>query len=63
MTCPAPILNGLLNAIANLPHAQAVKAAAAVETARRRTDAVVEIDSVGPERDCPHCESADQSSW
>lgn len=62
-TSPTMLMDGLLKAIANLPPAQIVKAEAALATARRRAEAVVEIDSVGLVRDCPHCGSVSKSSW
>ncbi len=60
---PAQLLDALLNAIANLPPVQIVKAEVALATARRRAEAVVEIDTVGLARGCPHCGSAQRSSW
>lgn len=57
------LLDALLNAIANLPPTQIVKAEAALATARRRAEAVVEIDTVGLARGCPHCSSAQRSAW
>ena len=60
---PAQLLDDLLSAIANLLPAQIVRAEAALATARRRAEAVVEIDTVGLARGCPHCGSAQRSSW
>ena len=60
---PAQLLNSLLRAIANLPPAQIVKAEAALATARRRAEAVVEIDAVGQAQGCPHCGNKERSSW
>jgi len=39
-----------------------VRAEKALATARHRTEAVVEIDSVGLDRDYPHCGSVSKSS-
>ena len=60
---PAQLLDFLLRAIANLPPAQIVKAEAALATARRRAEAVVEIDAVGQAQGCPHCGNKERSSW
>lgn len=60
---PAHLLDALLNAIANLPPAEIVMTEVAPATARRRAEAVVEIDTVGLARSCPHCGSGQRSSW
>ena len=60
---PAQLLDFLLRAIAPLPPAPIVKAEASLSTARRRADAVVEIDAVGQARGCPHCGGKERSSW
>lgn len=60
---PAQLFEALLTAIATLPPAQIVKVEAALATARRRAEAVVEIDTVGLARGCPHCGSAKRCSW
>ncbi|AXQ95531.1 transposase [Cereibacter azotoformans] len=52
---PASLFDALLKSIADLPPAQIMKAEAALSTARRRAEAIVEIDAVGAERPCPHC--------
>ncbi len=60
---PAQLLADLLKVISDLPPAQIVKVEIALATARRRAEAVFEIDAVGQERACPHCGGADQTSW
>lgn len=60
---PAQLLANLLKVISDLPPAQIVKVEIALATARRRAEAVVEIDAIGQERACPHCGGADQTSW
>lgn len=59
----AQLRDGLLRSISNLPPAQIAKAEAALATARRRAEAVVEIDGAGEERACPHCGSCHRSRW
>jgi len=60
---PAQLLDALLSAIEHLPPAQIVKADAALATARRRAEAVVEIDTAGQALGCPHYGSAERFSW
>lgn len=60
---PAQLLDALLKSISELSPAQIGKAEAALATARRRAEAVVEIDQVGEEQACPHCCCTARSSW
>jgi transposase-like protein len=60
---PARLFDALLKSIADLPPAQIVKAEVALATARRRAEAIVEIDAAGAERPCPHCGGQEQTSW
>ncbi|MGR3565059.1 MAG: IS1595 family transposase [Heliomarina sp.] len=60
---PTQLLDILLKSISELPPAQILRAEAALATARRRAEAVVEIDEVGQARACPHCGSDDRVSW
>lgn len=65
---PAPstsarLLDELLRSTADLYPAQISKAEAALATARRRAEAVVEIDAVGEQRACPHCGGRHRSRW
>lgn len=53
----------LLRSITGLPPSQIAQAEAALATARRRAEAVVEIDAVGEARGCPGCGSADGARW
>ena len=57
------LLDILLRSIANLPPAQICKVEAAITTARRRAEAVVEINAIGDERRCPRCSGHHRSSW
>ncbi|MDO5758792.1 MAG: IS1595 family transposase [Rhodobacterales bacterium] len=57
------LLDTLLRSIANLPPAQISKVEAAITTARRRAEAVVEIDTIGEERPCPRCGGHHRSAW
>ncbi|MCK0167802.1 IS1595 family transposase [Jannaschia sp. S6380] len=59
----ARLLDRLLRSISNLPPAQIARAEAALATARRRAEAVVEIDAVGEERACPDCGGQHRSRW
>lgn len=62
-TTPAQMLTNLLTVIANLPPAQIAKVELAIATARRRAEAVVEIDAVGQGRACPNCRGGHRSRW
>lgn len=62
-TTSARLLDNLLKSIADLPPAQISKVEAAIITARRRAEAVVEIDAIGEERPCPRCGGRHRSSW
>ena len=53
----------LLRSITDLPPSQITRAEEALRTARRRAEAVVEIDAVGEDRACPSCGGLDGSRW
>lgn len=56
-------IDTLLASIAALPPRRIAEAEAALATARRRAEAVVEIDAVGAEQRCPACRSKSRVSW
>ncbi|WP_283638313.1 IS1595 family transposase [Marinovum algicola] len=60
---PRFVIDALLSSIANLPPRKIAEAEAALATARRRAEAVVEIDAAAAERVCPRCASSERSSW
>lgn len=61
---PQLVIDALLATIASLPPRRIAEAEAALATARRRAEAVVEIDAVGLARPCcPHCGGQERSSW
>jgi transposase-like protein len=56
-------IDALLASIAALPPRRIAEAEAALATARRRAEAVIEIDAVGAEQRCPGCRSKKRVSW
>lgn len=60
---PQFVIDALLASIVALPPRKIAEAEAALATARRRAEAVVEIDAVGAERPCPDCGCQERSSW
>lgn len=57
------VIDALLSSIANLPPRKIAEAEAALATARRRAEAVVEIDAVAADQACPRCASSGRTSW
>ncbi len=49
------VIDALLSSFASLPPRKIAEAEAALATARRRADAVVEIDAVAADQACPRC--------
>jgi transposase-like protein len=60
---PRFVIDALLSSIANLPPQKIAEAEAALASARRRAEAVVEIDAASSEQACPHCGEAERSAW
>lgn len=60
---PAQPLDSLLKAIASLPPSQIAEAECALAMARRRAEALVEIDAAGRARSCPQCHGMERIAW
>ncbi|MEE4208445.1 MAG: HTH domain-containing protein, partial [Parvularcula sp.] len=60
---PQLVIDDVLAFIATLPPRQIPTFEAALATARRRAETVLEIDAVGAERSCPHCGGKERTSW
>ncbi|WP_425459534.1 transposase [Histidinibacterium lentulum] len=56
-------IDALLASIAAIPLRRSAEADAALATARRRAEAVIEIDAAGAEQRCPGCRSNKRVSW